>query len=308
MVQVTGGTPSVTLHSFAQAAGRVNITPVTDLIVAKALGSDLATAFTGYTSANGTSIEAGLAAAKTYVSTQINAITGGTIADPLTGAFSVGDADDKVLDALGNAMTAAGKTIAQLRGQAQSGATLADTVPAHLAAPAGLTATASGSAAIQLSWTAVAGATGYKIFRSSSAGVSTTGAALATTSDSAYGDTGLSASATYYYKVVATNTPLPNGGAASEEKSATTGAASTDNGGGGTTGSAAFTVSSATPSSGSGTLQVTSVTVGGCRWYANGCYQPGLGGRYRQWCFCTGQALLHSCHRQCLECELRLGR
>jgi hypothetical protein len=262
MVQVTGGTPSVTLHSFAQAAGRVNITPVTDLIVAKALGSDPATAFTGYVAANGTTIETGLAAAKTYVSTQINAITGGTIADPLTGAFSVGDADDKVLDALGNAMSAAGKTIAHLRTAAQSGDTLTGTVPAYLAAPAGLTATASGSSTINLSWTAVPGATGYKVFRGSSAGVSTTGAALATTSDNAYGDTGLSASATYYYKVVATNTPLPNGGAASEEKSATTGAASTGgNGGSGSVGSAAFTVSSATPSSGSGTLQVTSVTV-----------------------------------------------
>ena len=32
-----GGTPSVTLHNYATAAGPVNITPLTDLAVAKAL-------------------------------------------------------------------------------------------------------------------------------------------------------------------------------------------------------------------------------------------------------------------------------
>lgn len=263
MVQVTGGTPSVTLHSFAQTAGRVNITPVTDLIVAKALGADPATAFTGYVAANGTTIETGLNAAKTYVSTQIGNITGGTIADPLTGAFAVGDADDKVLDALGNAMTAAGKTIAQLRSQAQIDADLTATVPAYLAAPAGLTVSASGSTAVNLAWTGVPGATGYKVFRSTSAGVSTSGEALATVADTAYGDTGLSASSTYYYKVVATNTLLPGGGVVSEEKSATTSAASGGGGGssGGSGGSAAFTATSANPSSGSGTLLVSSVTV-----------------------------------------------
>ena len=229
MVQVTGGTPLVTLHSFAQTAGRVNITPATDLIVAKALGSDPATAFTAYTAANGTSIEAGLTAAKSYVSTQINSITGGTIADPMTGAFSVGDADDKVLDALGNAMSAASKTIADLRMQAQNGATLTSTVPAHLAAPAGLTATVSSSTAISLNWTAVPGATGYKIYRGSSTGVVATGAATATSTTNSYVDSGLSASTAYYYKVVPTNSVV-SAGTASSEATATTSAAS----GGGT--------------------------------------------------------------------------
>jgi hypothetical protein len=246
MVQVTGGTPSVTLHSFAQAAGRVNITPVTDLIVAKALGSDPATAFTGYVAANGTTIETGLAAAKTYVSTQINAITGGTIADPLTGAFSVGDADDKVLDALGNAMSAAGKTIAHLRTAAQSGDTLTGTVPAYLAAPAGLTATASGSSTINLSWTAVPGATGYKVFRGSSTGVVTSGTADAAPTSTTYSDTGLTASTTYYYKVVATNSVVTAGGSASTAASATTDGASST-----------MAVSAFSPTSGASDTNVT---------------------------------------------------
>lgn len=262
MVRVTGGTPSVTLHSFAQTAGRVNITPVTDLIVTKALGSDPAAAFDAYTTTKGTSIEDGLTAAKAYVGTQLTAITGGTINDPLTGVFAVGDADDKVLDALGNAMFAANKTIVDLRASAQSGATLTNTVPAHLAAPSGLAAVASGSTVIQLSWSAVPGATGYKVFRSASAGVSTAGTALSTPTDTAFVDTGLSASSAYYYKVVATNAQLPAGGAVSQEATATTAAASGGGGSsGGSGGSAAFTATSANPSSGSGTLLVSSVTV-----------------------------------------------
>lgn len=134
MVQVRGGTvsgaaSSVILHSFAQAAGRVNITPVTDLIVARALGSNPETAFAGYTNANGSTIEGALTTAKTYVATQISAITGSSIADPLTGTFVVGDADDKVLDALGSALTKASKTMSDLRSAAQTGATLTTIVP-----------------------------------------------------------------------------------------------------------------------------------------------------------------------------------
>ena len=220
MVQVTGVTPNVTLHSFAQTAGRVNITPITDLIVAKALGSDPATTFASYGAASGITIENGLAAAKTYVATQTSAIAGSAIADPLTGTFSVGDADDKILDALANAMTAAGKTLADLRTQAQSNAALSSTVPAYLAAPTGLTATATSSTAIGLAWSAVPGATGYKVYRGTSAGVSTSGAALATSTGTSFSDSGLNASTAYYYKVLATNSVV-SAGTASLESSAT---------------------------------------------------------------------------------------
>lgn len=224
MVQVTGGTPPVTLHSFAQAAGRVNITPVTDLIVAKALGSDPAAAFTAFDATQGANVEAGLAAAKTYVATELSAITGASIADPLTGAFTVGDADDKVLDALGNALTASGKNIDDLRAQAQTGATLSTTVAPYLAAPAGLVATASSSTTIGLVWNAVPGATGYKVYRSTSSGVSTAGTATATSTSTSYSDSGLSAATAYYYKVVPTNSVV-SAGTASAETNATTSAA-----------------------------------------------------------------------------------
>jgi|GEM_PF-1432335 hypothetical protein len=231
MLQVTGGTPAVTLHSFAQAAGRVNITPVTDLIVAKALGADPGPAFASYAPSNGMTIETGLPAAKSYVTTQINNITGGSIVDPLAGAFAVGDADDKVLDALGNAMGAASVDIGALRTQLLSNNPLTATVPAYLAKPVALSATAASSTAINLSWTAVAGATGYKVYRATSAGVATSGAPTATSTTTTYSDSGLSASTAYYYQVVPTNTVV-TAGTASDEASATTSAAGGSSGGG----------------------------------------------------------------------------
>ena len=131
MLQVTGGTPVVTLHSFASAAGRVNISPTTDLVVAKALASDPAAAFAAFDAAKGSTITAALATAKTYVQVQVTAITGLTPSiDPMSGTFVVGDANDKVLDALGTAITAAsGKTFADLRSGAIVGANLATIVP-----------------------------------------------------------------------------------------------------------------------------------------------------------------------------------
>ena len=125
MLQVVGGSPSVTLHGFAVDAGRVNITPLTDLVVTKALGTAPATAFGSYDAAKGGVIRAGLDAAKTYVNTQVTAITGqSTLLDMLVGAFKVGDADDKILDSLAAATAAAGKTLADLRVGAAQGAAL----------------------------------------------------------------------------------------------------------------------------------------------------------------------------------------
>ncbi len=114
LIQVTKG--AVTLHSFASAAGRLNVTPVTDLIVTKALGSGAAAAFASFDAAKGTTIKNGLAAAKTYVAAQMTALTGGAQSgDPMTSTFKVGDADDKVLDNLAAALAAAGKNLNDLR-------------------------------------------------------------------------------------------------------------------------------------------------------------------------------------------------
>lgn len=125
MLQVVGGTPSVTLHGFATEAGRVNITPLTDLVVTKALGISPATAFASYDVAKGGVIKTGLEAAKLYVSTQVLALTGkNPLLDLLVGAFKVGDVDDKILDSLAAVTAAAGKTLADLRVGAAQGAAL----------------------------------------------------------------------------------------------------------------------------------------------------------------------------------------
>ncbi len=114
LIQVSKG--AVTLYSFASASGRSNVTPVTDLVVTKALGSDPAAAFASFDSTKGASINAGLSAAKDYVKAQILALTGGSQSgDPFSGDLNVGDADDKVLDALAAKLTAGGKSLSDLR-------------------------------------------------------------------------------------------------------------------------------------------------------------------------------------------------
>jgi hypothetical protein len=80
-----------------------------------------------------------------------------------------------------------------------------DVVFSTVPAPTGLTATASIPGRIDLSWTDVAGETGYKVQRSPDGTtnwiqVGSTGANLTT-----FSDTGLGSGTTYYYRVVATN-------------------------------------------------------------------------------------------------------
>ena len=123
LLQVSSGT--VILHGFAAEAGRINVTPLTDLVISKALGSDAASAFAGFDAGKGAAINAGLVTAKSYVKTEVTALTGGAPSgDPLTGVFKIGDADDKVLDNLSAALVAAGKKLDDLRIGAVSGVSL----------------------------------------------------------------------------------------------------------------------------------------------------------------------------------------
>jgi len=72
-----------------------------------------------------------------------------------------------------------------------------------LGIPTGVTATAASSSSINVSWSSVAGATGYRIYRSTNeVGTFTE---VGTSSTTSYTDTGLTASTTYYYKVAAIN-------------------------------------------------------------------------------------------------------
>ncbi len=124
IVQVTNGT--ITLNGFATAAGHINVTPFTDLIITKALDTDSGTTFTNFNATTGAALVAGIANAKAFVAAEITPLVGtAPTANPLTDVFQIGDVNDKLLDALGAALTASGKTIADLRTAAANGASLA---------------------------------------------------------------------------------------------------------------------------------------------------------------------------------------
>ena len=123
IVQVTDGT--TTLHSFANGPGRLNVTPLTELSVGKALGAMPATAFTSFDRTKSTTIANGLSAAMTAVKTEVETLTDKKITgDMLTSTFKVGDADDQVLDALKVKLQDLGKPLAEVVAAAASNAPL----------------------------------------------------------------------------------------------------------------------------------------------------------------------------------------
>jgi hypothetical protein len=222
ILQVTGGTPSVTLYSFALAAGHVNISPISDMVVAKALGSDSDAAFSSFDATKGSAISNGLSAAKTYVNTQLAAIIGSSPnVDALTGTFVVGDANDKLLDALGSAMTAAAKSIADLRTGAAGGLALESRVPPYLVAPSGVAATANSASQVTVNWNSVPGASSYGVYRAATPGALGNLLTTLQAPEVVFVDTGLTASTTYYYTIKAGNSVV-SASAASAQATATT--------------------------------------------------------------------------------------
>jgi len=92
-------------------------------------------------------------------------------------------------------------------------------LPLLPSAPTSFTVTA-GDKQATLSWAAIAGTTGYRVFRGTSSGVSVEGNnPIATLPGTSYGDSGLTNGTTYFYKVVADNVAGPS--PASDEMSAT---------------------------------------------------------------------------------------
>ena len=113
IVQVTDGT--TTLHSFANGPGRLNVTPLTELSVGKALGAMPATAFTSFDRTKSTTIANGLSAAMTAVKTEVETLTDKKITgDILTSTFKVGDPDDRVLDAFKEKLQDLGKPLTEV--------------------------------------------------------------------------------------------------------------------------------------------------------------------------------------------------
>jgi acetyl esterase/lipase len=128
LLRVTKG--GTVIHGIALGNGRVNVTPITDLVVAQAAGGDPAKAFADYGVDKAAGISSRVNAARDFVKTQVAALAGAPVdGDPLTKPFKVGDADDKVLDALAASLATAGKTLADLRTAAAAGTDLRAALP-----------------------------------------------------------------------------------------------------------------------------------------------------------------------------------
>ena len=120
-----------------------------------------------------------------------------------------------------------GASAASNQASAETSAAPCAAVPA---APTGLTATASSSSAISLSWTAVTPpanctVSSYSVYRSTTSGFTPSSSTLiaSVTTGTTYSNSGLTASTTYYYMVEAVD--AEGNSAASAQKSATTQAA-----------------------------------------------------------------------------------
>lgn len=140
IVRVASG--GVTLHSFANGSGRLNVTPLTELSVGKALGADPATVFASFDGTKASTIANGLAAAKASIKTQVEALTGASISgDIFTSSFRVGEPDDVVLDKFAAKLQAIGRPFSSLQANAATGSSLLLAVQAaargSLASPQG---------------------------------------------------------------------------------------------------------------------------------------------------------------------------
>lgn len=105
-LQVSGGNPAVTLHSYALTSGTVNITPLTDLLVASA-STQLPSAW--FQGANWQIDSAQLQAAQNNLKTVLTNASYNLPAgnfDPFTISFQIGDVWDQLLDQLQAAIQA----------------------------------------------------------------------------------------------------------------------------------------------------------------------------------------------------------
>lgn len=116
------------------------------------------------------------------------------------------------------AVNSAGESVASAQATATTNAPVV-TIPA---APTGVTAT-GGASQVSISWSAVAGATSYNVYYSTTTGVTKTSGAKITNATSPCVQTGLSAGTAYYYIVTAANSAGES--ASSTQVTATTNAA-----------------------------------------------------------------------------------
>ncbi len=122
VLRVTGGSPTVTLHSLATDAGRINITPLTELILARAAGQTPTSVFDTFDPALVRQAASVLGQAVTALGDDLVAAgLNRPGINPLTGVFAVGDAEDQILDAIGTRLDANGTTLEALVAESVAG-------------------------------------------------------------------------------------------------------------------------------------------------------------------------------------------
>lgn len=134
LVKAVGGTPPVTLHSVATTSGTVNVTPLTNLVVAGAAGSDPAAWFSANSSKLSTALPALAAkvpAAQTALVTSLKSAGYTVPGDILTTAFTPKDGDpiDDLLEAVVKGAKDAGITYDDLVKKVASAGTTPISVP-----------------------------------------------------------------------------------------------------------------------------------------------------------------------------------
>jgi alpha-beta hydrolase superfamily lysophospholipase len=130
MLEVDAGGTTGKLHGFTFSSGRVNVTPLTTLIVARALRANPGTAFGSVDARTLASANDNIAAATTAIAGETNRLMGWTFSvNPLNGVFAIGDDDDKALDALGASLASASTPLSTLTAAAAAGTSLTAAMP-----------------------------------------------------------------------------------------------------------------------------------------------------------------------------------
>ena len=168
MVQVSGGTVDTgagvvanasTVHGYAAQAGTAHATVLTELVLARALGAAPVSVFERFDGSSSTApTAAALRQALVYVGDQFEALGLGRPDEAaLNGRFAVGDTNDRLMDALGSQLAAAGLGLDSLVTASQGDGTWAPLVTQRPCASAELAWDENGRRCSAL---AVAGASG----------------------------------------------------------------------------------------------------------------------------------------------------
>lgn len=140
LLQASGGTVNgqgltATLHGLAHAAGVANITPLTELTLARALGRDPANSYAAFSGSADMPDAVAIDNAWGYVKAQLQALG---LGEPQGSAFQtpllIGDDNDVILDGLQALLKQNDTTLAELRSTAQNGASFEARLAASKAA------------------------------------------------------------------------------------------------------------------------------------------------------------------------------